>query len=221
MLPSGPMTFAQAVTDRTRALQTRLCVGLDPRLDAYRDAAHLREHTLDVLEAVAPYAACVKPQLAFYEAAFKAKTGRSARGVALDVLVDKRVPEVQRIETKRTARDRDAYCDESAYVAIQLGAIPRDVPRDAQRARQAFEATLASGEVIVNDTARALADAVLAPPLTRIIAAGTLPATVREQYRFAWDDRKERQLQRAERWLRRLRGAAPDVIALWPPARHG
>ncbi|GGK90458.1 orotidine-5'-phosphate decarboxylase [Deinococcus radiotolerans] len=62
------MTFAQAVTDRTRALQTRLCVGLDPRLDAYRDVAHLREHTLDVLEATAPYAACVKPQLAFYEA---------------------------------------------------------------------------------------------------------------------------------------------------------
>ncbi len=68
VLPSGAMTFAQAVTDRTRTLQTRLCVGLDPRLDAYRDAAHLREHTLDVLEATAPYAACVKPQLAFYEA---------------------------------------------------------------------------------------------------------------------------------------------------------
>ena len=62
------MNFAQAVTDRTRRLNTRLCVGLDPRLDAYRDAAHLRAHTLDVLEATAPYAACVKPQLAFYEA---------------------------------------------------------------------------------------------------------------------------------------------------------
>ncbi|UBV43695.1 orotidine-5'-phosphate decarboxylase [Deinococcus taeanensis] len=62
------MTFAQAVTDRTRTHQTRLCVGLDPRLDAYRDAEHLRSHTLEVLEATAPFAACVKPQLAFYEA---------------------------------------------------------------------------------------------------------------------------------------------------------
>lgn len=62
------MTFAAAVTDRTRHLQTRLCVGLDPRADAYRDLAHLREHTLDVLEATAPFAACVKPQLAFFEA---------------------------------------------------------------------------------------------------------------------------------------------------------
>lgn len=62
------MTFAQAVTERTRRLQTRLCIGLDPRLDAYRDPDHLKAHTLDVLEATAPYAACVKPQLAFYEA---------------------------------------------------------------------------------------------------------------------------------------------------------
>lgn len=62
------MTFAAAVTDRTRRLNTRLCVGLDPRAGSYRDPAHLRGHTLDVLEATAPYAACVKPQLAFFEA---------------------------------------------------------------------------------------------------------------------------------------------------------
>jgi orotidine-5'-phosphate decarboxylase len=63
-----PPAFAAAVTERTRRLQTRLCVGLDPRADAYRDAAHLRTHTFDVLEAAAPHAACVKPQLAFFEA---------------------------------------------------------------------------------------------------------------------------------------------------------
>ncbi|MFB9994227.1 orotidine-5'-phosphate decarboxylase [Deinococcus oregonensis] len=61
-------SFAAAVTERTLTLQTRLCVGLDPRADAYRDTAHLRLHTLDVLEAAAPFAACVKPQLAFFEA---------------------------------------------------------------------------------------------------------------------------------------------------------
>ncbi|WP_261664147.1 orotidine-5'-phosphate decarboxylase [Deinococcus sp. Marseille-Q6407] len=60
--------FAEAVTERTRTLNTRLCVGLDPRLSHYRDADHLRQHTLEVLEATAPFAAAVKPQLAFYEA---------------------------------------------------------------------------------------------------------------------------------------------------------
>ncbi|THF71862.1 orotidine-5'-phosphate decarboxylase [Deinococcus sp. Arct2-2] len=66
-MPALP-AFAHAVTERTRTLNTRLCVGLDPRADAYRDTAHLRLHTLDVLEATAPFAACVKPQLAFFEA---------------------------------------------------------------------------------------------------------------------------------------------------------
>lgn len=61
------MIFAAAVTERTRRLNTRLCVGLDPRLSAYQDIEHLREHTLAVLEATAPYAACIKPQLAFFE----------------------------------------------------------------------------------------------------------------------------------------------------------
>lgn len=62
------LSFTEAVTQRTLAHNTRLCLGLDPRKNKYRDLQHLREHTLEVLEGVAPYVACVKPQLAFFEA---------------------------------------------------------------------------------------------------------------------------------------------------------
>ncbi len=62
------MTFPALLRGRTRRLNTRLCLGLDPRAGAYRDLAHLRAHTLEVLEACADLAACAKPQLAFYEA---------------------------------------------------------------------------------------------------------------------------------------------------------
>lgn len=88
------MTFAQAVTERTLRLNTRLCVGLDPRLDTYHDPEHLRRHTLDVLEAAAPYAACVKPQLAFYEALglpgfqILEEVCSAARTLGLPVLLD-------------------------------------------------------------------------------------------------------------------------------------
>lgn len=88
------MTFAQAVTDRTRRLQTRLCVGLDPRLSEYRDLDALRTHTLDVLEAAAPFAACVKPQLAFFEAlglpgfTLLEEVCAQARTLGLPVLLD-------------------------------------------------------------------------------------------------------------------------------------
>ncbi len=65
---SGPTPFVQRLTDRTLALDTRLCLGLDPRADAYSSRDALRTHTLEVLEACAALVACVKPQLAFYEA---------------------------------------------------------------------------------------------------------------------------------------------------------
>ena len=88
------MTFMQALTDRTLRLNTRLCVGLDPRAGAYRDAAHLRAHTLEVLEAAAPSAACVKPQLAFFEAlglpgfALLEEVCAAARTLGLPVILD-------------------------------------------------------------------------------------------------------------------------------------
>ncbi|ULH16756.1 orotidine-5'-phosphate decarboxylase [Deinococcus sp. KNUC1210] len=63
-----PASFAARLRHRTLTLNTRLCLGLDPREDAYASRAELRAHTLAVLDACAELVACVKPQLAFYEA---------------------------------------------------------------------------------------------------------------------------------------------------------
>lgn len=63
-----PASFAQRLSDRVQTLNTRLCLGLDPRLSAYPSREELRAHTLAVLDTCAPYVACVKPQLAFFEA---------------------------------------------------------------------------------------------------------------------------------------------------------
>ena len=86
--------FHDFVRDRTLTLQTRLCLGLDPRAEAYRDVAHLRGHTLSLLEACAPLVACVKPQLAFYEAlgmeglAVLREVSALARTLGVPVLLD-------------------------------------------------------------------------------------------------------------------------------------
>lgn len=61
-------------------------------------------------------------QLAFYEAAYRQETGKSATGVAMDVLVDKRHPEVQHIETKRTDADRKAFLNRLAALLAGLQA---------------------------------------------------------------------------------------------------
>lgn len=59
--------FQERLRERAKTLNTRLCLGLDPRAEAYCGADQLRAHTLEVLEACAPLVACAKPQLAFYE----------------------------------------------------------------------------------------------------------------------------------------------------------
>ena len=86
--------FHQRLVERTLKLDTRLCLGLDPRKDAHPSFDHLKKHTLAVLEGVAPYAACVKPQAAFYEAMgmeglqFMLELMRLARTLDLPVLLD-------------------------------------------------------------------------------------------------------------------------------------
>src|SRR5690606_13347457 len=69
-LPRGRMTmeFREVLEDRIERLGTRLCLGLDPRPAWHPQGVDLWTHCRDVLEACAPYAAAVKPQLAFFEA---------------------------------------------------------------------------------------------------------------------------------------------------------
>ncbi|PKL08149.1 MAG: orotate phosphoribosyltransferase, partial [Spirochaetae bacterium HGW-Spirochaetae-7] len=47
---------------------TALCIGLDPRLEAGEGPDDLFRRSMTIAEATAPYAACFKPNAAFYEA---------------------------------------------------------------------------------------------------------------------------------------------------------
>jgi orotidine-5'-phosphate decarboxylase len=116
--------FHDLVRDRTLTLQTRLCLGLDPRAEAYRDVAHLRGHTLSLLEACAPLVACVKPQLAFYEAlgmeglAVLREVSALARTLGVPVLLD--------------AKRGDIGSTAEAYARAWLTVEHRRVRRDGQ-----------------------------------------------------------------------------------------
>lgn len=70
--------FADRLDDATARKRSPLCVGLDPRVDKLPDevlraaggnpARALLRWGLEVLDLVAPHAACVKPNIAFFEA---------------------------------------------------------------------------------------------------------------------------------------------------------
>jgi uncharacterized protein (DUF2236 family) len=130
-----------------------------------------------------------------------------------------------------TPRERDAYCEEAAPVAIALGARSRDVPRSWHEVRVYVEQMHASGRIAVSTQARELARELLAPSLLSVVAAparwaneliaiGLLPPRLRQQYGFAWSADREQSLQSTLLLLRAARHAAPDVIALWQVARH-
>jgi len=86
--------FSQRLTARTLERQTRLCLGLDPRRELYSNFGQLRAHTLEVLEVCAPFVACVKPQLAFFEAlglegfTLLAELIRAAKALELPIILD-------------------------------------------------------------------------------------------------------------------------------------
>jgi uncharacterized protein (DUF2236 family) len=136
----------------------------------------------------------------------------------------------ERLVSPLTPEQLDAYCAEAAPTAIALGARDADTPRTWAALRAYVEGTLESGVLAVGSQARALASAVLRPPLApllwpmtrvnRLLTVGLLPADVRDQYGFTWTGEDDRRLQRACRVLAGIRRRAPGRVALWTDARR-
>lgn len=190
-------------------------------------------HTLDNIRSIHRR---VRGQLSVTTGRFPAGTPYSAEDPELllwvhATLLDS-IPLVhERVVGPLSADERDRYCAESAAVAIALGARDADVPRTWTALTTYLEDTYASGSIAVGDHARALAEAVLRPPLStliapitqlnRLVTIGLLPPRVREQYGFEWDDRRQRRLATALRALAAARRHLPGRIAHWPEARKG
>ena len=130
-----------------------------------------------------------------------------------------------------TADDQDRYCAETAQVGPLLG-----VPSDALPATRAeLDACLAEMEqgdrLAVGETARALAEALLAPPgrrwvapafrIGRLVTVGLLPPAIRDAYGFTWSARQARALRSSAAALRAARRVTPSLLWKWPAAFGG
>lgn len=60
------MTYFERLTARSREVNSLVCVGLDPDFKRHR-VEEVAGYNRAVIEATAPYAACFKPNIAFYE----------------------------------------------------------------------------------------------------------------------------------------------------------
>lgn len=165
---------------------------------------------------------------------FPAGTRYSANDPALllwvhATLLDSTLDMYQRLVAPLTPADADAYCAGALPVLIELGGDADGAPTTAPALAAYMQAMYTSGTLHVTPEAREIGHAVLSPRaagwrvpvggLNRLVAVGTLPAAVRDQYGFAWDEPCEARLTRTLRRLRTARRVAPALLARWPHAR--
>jgi uncharacterized protein (DUF2236 family) len=129
-----------------------------------------------------------------------------------------------------TLRERDRYCSEAAIVEPLLGMPAGWLPRDTAQLDSYMREMLAGGSLVVTDTSRALARAVLYPPrwyaawpafrVTQLLTIGLLPPSIRQVYGFEWRARDARALVRWTAMLRTSRRLLPPLVREWPMARR-
>ena len=127
-------------------------------------------------------------------------------------------------------RERDQYFSEAAIMEPLLGMPDGWLPRDSSRLDTFMREMLAGGTLVVTDTSRALARAVLFPPRwylawpafrpLQLLTIGSLPPSIREAYGFQWRPRDERALARWTAFLRTLLRFLPALARQWPVARR-
>jgi uncharacterized protein (DUF2236 family) len=126
-------------------------------------------------------------------------------------------------------RERDRYCDEAAIMEPLMGMPPGWLPRDSAELDAYMRGMLSSGTLVVTDTSRALARALLYPPkwylmwpafrVMQLLTIGSLPPSIREAYGFTWHPRHERALARWTTLIRRSSRLLPAATREWPIAR--
>ncbi|MDP2320590.1 MAG: oxygenase MpaB family protein [Acidobacteriota bacterium] len=136
----------------------------------------------------------------------------------------------ERLVRPLTPAERDRYCQEAAIMEPLLGMPAGWLPRSAAHRDGYLRDLLAGGSLVVTDTSRALARAVLYPPhwhlawpafrAMQLLTIGTLPPSLRQAYGFEWRDRDERALARWTTLLRVGRRLLPALAREWPMARR-
>jgi len=145
-------------------------------------------------------------------------------------LVDSFLLTYERFVAPLTPAERDRYCREAGAGGPLLGIPPGIVPGSVGELSAYMERMVASGDIAVTDTARALAREVLLPrgswalrpvlALARLPAVGLLPPAIREAYGFAWTTRHERRLTALSALVRHALPLASPVLRHWPAARR-
>ena len=136
----------------------------------------------------------------------------------------------ERLVGPLTLRERDRYYSEASIMEPLLGMPAGWLPRDSAQLDAYMREMLSSGRLVVTDTSRTLARAVLYPrvryavwPVFRavqLLTIGSLPPAIRDAYGFEWRPRDERALARWTTGLRVSLRMLPPAARQWRMARR-
>jgi uncharacterized protein (DUF2236 family) len=129
-----------------------------------------------------------------------------------------------------TAAEKDQYCREATGMGPLLGAPEGFFPGTVAELREYMAGMVASGQIVVTPTARALARELLRPPvppglgaglwLAQLPAVGLLPPSIRRAYGFRWGPRHALLLRLTAAATRRAVRRSPSLLRDWPAARR-
>ncbi len=129
-----------------------------------------------------------------------------------------------------TLHERDRYCSEAAIMEPLLGMPAGWLPRDSAQLATYMREMLAGGRIVVTDTSRTLARAVLYPPrwhvawpafrAMQLVTIGSLPPAIRRAYGFDWSARDVRTFARWTALVRTSLRLLPPLAREWPMARR-
>jgi uncharacterized protein (DUF2236 family) len=119
--------------------------------------------------------------------------------------------------------ERQAFYEDMKVVAQLFGTPASVIPATFGDFRAYQRERLESGEIVVTDAARDVAEAILRPPVTialrpplealGLLTAGLLPESVREQYNLPWDRVRAALLAASAHALRRIvLPLLPDIV---------
>ncbi|GMV21510.1 MAG: hypothetical protein AMXMBFR57_14590 [Acidimicrobiia bacterium] len=144
-------------------------------------------------------------------------------------LVDSILATYERLVGPLSARERDLYVAEAAIMEPLMGLPDGSLPRTVAELEEAMARALTEGTLVVGETSRSLARALLYPPhwyaawplfrAAQALTFGTLPASVRAAYGFRWRETDERATFRWTVIVRACRRMLPPVAREWSAAR--
>jgi uncharacterized protein (DUF2236 family) len=145
-------------------------------------------------------------------------------------LLDATAEIYERLVAPLSTGERDALCEQSTPLLVELGGDPSTAPRTWSALGAYMDQMQRSGVLVVTPAAREIGHAVLAPraggwpaPLSglhRLIEVGLLPAPIRRAYGFDWDETYQAKFERTLRVIRGVRRITPAPLARWRAARR-